>query len=375
MSGDDQGAEPIGVSLTDVTEEPWVPLHDLAVKSYYSGEIAVGRWACETLLSLPDLPKGIRSRTRCNQIFYSPLLEDLTPSVQTKPILFEVPPLFSRFNPSIAADGEGFRLVIRSADFISGMTDPFDHPVSSDGTFHEANYLVLMDGDLEVRRAELVHAPPELEEIADRPDAVRAITDCRLFSWRDQWYVSGTLFDDQREVPPAMGLLRLEDANLYDLVILSDREAGIPEKNWMPVVHGGDLLFVYSVSPTVIMRYSADGVTERATHTGPHVLRDYRGGSQGVEVDDGYLFVIHETVYRDNGTRAYPHRFILMDRDFHITHTTTPFFFLHRFKQFCCGMTRRAEQLVISFGFMNREAFVARVPLGEVLAILRPVHG
>ena len=357
------------------TEAPWRPLHDVAVQAYYSGDLDLGRWACETLLSLPDVPEGIVSRTRINQIFYAPLLADMIPGACTRPILFEVPPLHFRFNPTIAVDGDGYRVVARTADLNTDLNDPFYHPLSSDGVSHFDNYVVELDAELNVRSASIITNPADESDEIECALADYGVTDCRLFEWRGEWFVSGSLLTGNPTFATQMALLRLRDAVFDGLIVLSDPGSGRDEKNWMPVVRGEDLYFIYAVSPTVVLTHTDDGVEQVADHDSCYLLRHYRGGSQGVELSDGYLFVVHEAVALDNGTRAYPHRFIKTDHDFRITDISMPFFFLHRYKEFCCGMARRDDQLVISHGFMNREAYVSRLLLSETLTTLRPVLG
>src|SRR5579875_49229 len=359
-------------------ENPWQVLLEVSTKSYYSGDLANGRWACETLLSLPDVPKNAESQTRINQIFYSPLLDEMLSVEGTRAVLFEVPPLSSRFNPSIAATPNGFRAVVRTADFNTDLSDPWYRSFARDGKYHFANYLVDLDPDLNVRcAAKISHGSDLAQGSAEVAKALTDwnITDCRLFRWHDQWYVSGSMLDGYPDLPTSMVLLRLDGTTFHDLVLLSDPAIKKDEKNWMPVVRGDDLLFVYSISPTVVLRYTPNGIEELIRHPGPYVLRHYRGGSQGLDLGDGYLFVIHESVLLDNRTRAYPHRFVRTDADFHVTHVSTPFFFLARYVEFCCGMALRDDDLVISFGFMDREAYVSRTTLDEILALLRAVYG
>jgi len=359
----------------DWTETPWQPLHDLTLRSYYLGDLGTGRWACETLLSVPDVPESYRALARSNQVFYAPLLSDLAPSFYTRSIDFDIPPSHFPYNCTVAVDGEGYRAVVRCADILTGTHWPYQLPTAAEGQSYHANYGVQLDRDLTVKGARLVAQPVKESEDFERGLAGWGIADCRLFRWHDQWYVSGSTIRGHPDLPTSMVLLRLDGTTFHDLVLLSDPAIKKDEKNWMPVVRGDDLLFVYSISPTVVLRYTPNGIEELIRHPGPYVLRHYRGGSQGLDLGDGYLFVIHESVLLDNRTRAYPHRFVRTDADFHVTHVSTPFFFLARYVEFCCGMALRDDDLVISFGFMDREAYVSRTTLDEILALLRAVYG
>ena len=79
------------------------------------------------------------------------------------------------------------------------------------------------------------------------------------------------------------------------------------QKNWMPFVHDGDLHFVYSVDPHVVLRCDADtgecsvvGATETLADRGadaakPQSLAEARGGSNAVRVGDVYVAFVHTT--------------------------------------------------------------------------------
>jgi len=134
---------------------------------------------------------------------------------------------------------------------------------------------------------------------------------------------------------------------------------------------------MYSCRPTIVLRCDeATGeIEEVARKPGPLIAEHFRGGSQAVEVQGGYLFVVHESVDFEDGGRVCPHRFIFLDRAFNITHISPQFFFLDRALEFCTGLALRGELLTASFGYADREAHVATTHLGEILAMLQPVSG
>ncbi len=131
------------------------------------------------------------------------------------------------------------------------------------------------------------------------------------------------------------------------------------EKNWMPMSIGGKHTWVYSLDPTAIL---------------PGPLRDcplsldhLRGGA-ATPLDDGYLCVTHEVVEADEG-RVYLHRFVRLDARFFVTAVSRAWVFDHHGIEFCAGMVLDGPRLVLSYGVEDREAWVARVNLKEVLAM------
>jgi hypothetical protein len=142
----------------------------------------------------------------------------------------------------------------------------------------------------------------------------------------------------------------------------------------MPFVAGGELLIVYRCGPTIVLRCDpATGeLQRRAEHDAPDPADDFRGGSQGVAIDGrGHLFVIHE-VDRTGTALRYLHRFLMLDENLSLSAASPPFTFTSDRVEFCAGMARRDDELVLSFGVSDAAAGLAVLPLREALALLEP---
>jgi hypothetical protein len=91
------------------------------------------------------------------------------------------------------------------------------------------------------------------------------------------------------------------------------------EKNWMPRVKpapadaGGDALhFIYLCDPTRLVDDQARTVAE----TTPSIAANlFRGGSQAIALDRGWLALIHEVLWVEpvESRRYYRHRFVWFD--------------------------------------------------------------
>jgi tetratricopeptide (TPR) repeat protein len=354
--------------------EPWRPLFDLGVHSFYAGEMKAGRNACEHLLALADVPDEVRLRTRRNQIFYAPRLSELAPSAIIQEIVFETQEGWSRFNPSIAASDDGYLMIVRSSNY---TVDKWMRYTMNDGDeiIRTTNYLVTLDDNLSMQRLEVI------EDRTDRQGTfyfpVSGFEDCRLFRHHGSWYATATTREHDPGGLCRVALLRLDGSAFSALQLLDGPAPGRHEKNWMPMITSDGLRFMYSCRPTIVLRCDeATGeIEEVARKPGALIAEHFRGGSQAVEVQGRYLFVVHESVDFEDGGRVCPHRFIFMDQAFSITHISPQFFFLDRALEFCTGLALRGELLTASFGYGDREAHVASVHLGEILAMLQPVSG
>lgn len=339
------------------------------IDAYYDGRLAMGHDACERLLSLPSLPPDLVQQTRRNQVFYAPRLGELAVTLRARPIDIPVAEGWSRFNPSIARGPDGLRMVVRSANF---ATSPkLTYTVHDDaGIVQTMNYLVSLDDDLTPQEVSL------LDDQAFRPlppaFPVAGFEDCRLFWQGESWWTSATVRDRTPAGICQIALLRLENRQPVQLHLLSDGETR-HEKNWLPVVAGSEAMeFVYSISPTIRLRVdSASGrISREIDRPAPLIARHLRGGSQVIPVDGGHLCLAHESVTFEDGGRVYLHRWVWFDAQWQLARLSRPFNFQDRGVEFAAGLAQHEKSLVISYGVWDREAWLATVPLAEILPLL-----
>ncbi|HEU5433711.1 MAG TPA: hypothetical protein VFU81_18730 [Thermomicrobiales bacterium] len=354
-----------------MTDQPaWRPLFERSVQAFYDGALTEGREACERLLSLSDLPDHIVELTRQNLTHYAIGLPDLAPTATFHRLDIPVAPGWSRFNPSIAATPDGFRVLIRSSNYwvekgriaILGQSD----------VVRTAYSVADLDASLAVRR--VVPVVDETEPAGRFPTWARDYEDCRLIAVDGEWFAVGATRERNPDAVSQAALLRFADNAFRDLRLLSDAADGRDERNWMPAATpDGALRFIYSCGPTVALQPdAATGVVEAIRHPAPPLARWFRGGSQLLPVDDGYLCVIHEGIDFEGPARTYLHRWVSFDAAFRIDRISPPFYFLYRGTEYCAGMARDGDHLLLSFGLDDREAFLARLPLADALASLAP---
>ena len=276
------------------------------------------------------------------------------------------------FNPSIASDGDGFRMVVRSEniqDYNRGEVY-YNSEIRTN-----VSYLVQLDGDLQVLAVNQI----DEESVAfDRyPGQSVGFQDLRPIRVDGKWWGIGNSWELSPEQRPEMVMVRLEDFHMTDVRPLRWSESIGPEKNWMPFIHQDKLHFIYSCDPTIVLRYEQSAATlSVARRSDEQVLTTtLRGGSQGVPLGkDGFLFVVHETHVQDKRLH-YPHRFVRFDSDLRFVEISEPFTFTGDSREFCAGAAMVGSELILSFGVRHTEAWLATLPLLEALALLRPVQG
>jgi predicted GH43/DUF377 family glycosyl hydrolase len=127
---------------------------------------------------------------------------------------------------------------------------------------------------------------------------------------------------------------------------------------------------------TCLVRENGDDWTVTAHAEAPLVARGFRGGSQLVEhpwAPGLWLAIVHEVAV-SNGRRVYEHRFVMFDesQDWKIVRVSPSFAFREsRTIEFCAGLAVSGKyQLVASFGVRDAEAWLAYMPIADVLNIM-----
>ena len=100
-----------------------------------------------------------------------------------------------------------------------------------------------------------------------------------------------------------------------------------------------------------------------------------RGGSQGVEIDGSWFFATHEASGYGS-TRRYVHRVVRLTRageGFAIDGVSPRFTFTGAPIEFCAGLARHGDDLLLSVGVDDARAHLFRVPEAAVIGLLEPV--
>lgn len=318
-----------------------------------------------------------------------PGLEELVPSVRFGLIEVDVEPGWSTFNPSIASCGDSLAMVVRSANYDRRPDGSYVIDGGAGSVVRTRNYLLRFD------RPERAGAEPtsdghsddtvgpvlDARLIVDRSSrttfdtAIQGLEDGRLIWWNDGWWMVASCRDADPRGMARMALAHLDladerEVTVSDAHVLPRPSPHVHEKNWAPYVEGGELRFVYSWAPLRVMRWDAavaalDVVIERRSDPS---AADWRGGTQGVGVPGGTLFVVHRVMPGVSG-RSYRHRFVLLDDDARIA-SSPEFTFTGSEIEFAAGLARRGDELVVSFGVDDRLAAVATLPTIGVLNVL-----
>ncbi|MCE5292252.1 MAG: glycosyltransferase [Nocardiaceae bacterium] len=297
----------------------------------------------------------------------APMVADLVEEpCEATDIAVDLEPGWVALNPSLAVDDERVRLIVRTINYeLDAGGNYLIH--DPDNVVRTRNFLLELNEDGSRRRIDELHEP----RAGRFPTQVRGLEDLRLFRWRDASYVVGTSRDFDPTMRAQLVLAKVSGDRLVDLVPLGRSWGQLDEKNWMPVVDGDRLLFVYSCHPLRVFEYdpTLGAVAEVHRQATPSVLADVRGGAPGVWIGERLLVIGHE-VRASGARRLYRHRFILFDRQFRLLGYSRSFSFERYGVEFCAGMALLGTDMLVSYGVEDRAARVMALPLDAVLNLI-----
>jgi hypothetical protein len=247
------------------------------------------------------------------------------------------------------------------------------------------NLLVDLGEDGVVTKARPI-ADPGQRVVTDFP--VHGYEDVRLAPVGDALWALATVRDADADGLCRVVLLHLaDDGRVMDEWFVEGPVRGRHEKNWAPFsdahdgeYRGGDgLTVVYAWDPLIVACLSLDPATpgserfRELSRTPSGLGASVRGGTNGVRIDDGWLFLVHVSRRFPDGGARYLHRFVTVRDDFGLGHVSPFLTLMTDGVEFALGAALVGEELLIGFGVDDAEAWIARMDLARVLERLAPL--
>jgi hypothetical protein len=259
------------------------------------------------------------------------------------------------FNPAIARSADGkLAIVARLSNFtlntkFGSLTIP-----SGDRSVVNATYFSFLDHDLN---------PTEWKKLSfsEEPKLSRGVEDARLLVRGNEWVLNVVILETH--TPRARTAIYSLDNNLHATHVKTypGEVASRPEKNWMTKLESksDDFDFVSELPDNI------------------------RGGSSLIPWGDGYLALCHKTYLKKNsyynprtfgvhegGEKTYSHMFVEFDSGLKVKATSREFFLVERGIEFGIGLLEVGEDLLLSFGREDKEAWFGRIPKAIVETLL-----
>jgi FkbM family methyltransferase len=328
---------------------------------------------CDDLALDRSVSCEIRDLARNNLYWHLKSIADLAPSWQARRLKFAPPDGYFQMTPSITRHGTRLMVAERTVNY--WLTDDDKrYNTPNDAPIHTRTFLLELNPET---LEESVHGEILLPTDFPAPvfEGVQGFEDARLFSWRGDLWTSSTVRDQNRDGYAEQWLALLCDLRMCGARAMRPPGERRHEKNWIPLVDGNDLRFVYLCDPTRIVDH--DGCTIKETT--PEIAADnFRGNTQAIPFAGGWLAVIHWTVWQGQWPK-YRHRFVWFDADYKLQKTSPGFAFPYsatdeflRGYQYAMGLCWHPDErrLVISYQVDERESWIATVEADDIRSLL-----
>lgn len=211
------------------------------------------------------------------------------------------------------------------------------------------------------------------------------LEDARVVRWKKKLYISGVRRDIIDNGEGRMELCEIDWTKDHCKEITRDRihppEPTYLEKNWMPILDMPYHYVKWTFPLQVVKALPNKKKTEKAPKGDiitiksidvttndffiPNI-RHQRGGSQVIPYKNGRMAILHECdfFHNENGRKDahYYHRFIFWDKDWNTTAVTKPLKFMEAQIEFCCGLAKKDNQFLITFGYQDNAAYILSMP-------------
>jgi len=288
-------------------------------------------------------------------------------------------------NPSIFIDDDGDILVnLRHVNYSlyhaeKDMKFPsawgplaYLHP-EKDMNLRTYNYLCRLDKDLNITDYCLVDT--ESLDVSPLWEFV-GLEDARVVKWNNKYYLIGVRRDTTTNGQGRMEYSEIDlDKKNWTAKEISririptlGKDDSYCEKNWYPIIDK-PYHFIKWTSPTEIVKAlptNPPNIEQLSLKNTFNVGIDQRGGSQMIPWNDYYISISHEVNlwnnYLNQKNGIYRHKLCVWDKDYNLIGLSPESFsFLDAYIEFCAGVAKLEDDLLITFGFSDNAAFVLKV--------------
>jgi hypothetical protein len=259
------------------------------------------------------------------------------------------------FNPAVARGANGrLAIVARRTNYTLDTKFGSLNIPSGDRSVVNATYFSFLDDDLN---------PTEWKKLSfsKEPKLTRGAEDARLLVRDSEWFLSVVILEDHTPRARIAIYSLNKDLHATHVKTYPGEVVATPEKNWMTKLESeaNDFVFVSELPDNI------------------------RGGSSLIPWGDGYLALCHKTYLKKNSyynpmtfgihegiERTYSHLFVEFDSDLEIKAVSREFFLVERGIEFGTGLLGVGDDLLLSFGREDKEAWFGRVPKAVVEGLL-----
>jgi len=340
-------------------------MEELSILGAYNDKTRdIGFSAADNLSLMRKVPDVVRETARRNVFWYLQPLKNYTPSFKAYRIP-EVNPdsKFVNSNPSVAIVDDKIKAIVRTVSYRIRPDGSYDY--NGNHAIRTTNYLADFSLDFVVGKVVELQRPtgfpaPVFKDILD-------VEDMRLIPWHGELWTNGCVLEQNSNAWREQFCMQInpETGEVFNWRRM-DVEPKQNEKNWMPILDDRRFKFMYR--PGWVVRSDGEFVVK---HEPILAVDQFSGGGQCVPFDGGYIAIVHEArPDPTNGKRYYQHRFVWFDKEYVLRKVSKPFVFFGKQIEFAAGLAHHNDKFIVSFGVLDREAWLATIDEHEVRDLL-----
>lgn len=294
--------------------------------------------------------------------------------IQSYPILLDMIPnqllkidSLSLFNPSIAEDVDKLFFLARESSHPIRLEKDYTKVLKSN--LKDINHIFILSGD-RFHHAGLLDDQVLANQFKSE---YHGLHDIRLFKLENQiWGLGGMLLSREPKSLMRQVLFRLNENKVTQPLILDSPFGFQVEKNWMPVVKGGKLFFVYSLDPFVLLELSNKKIIVQGQVKESKDIKLF-GNTAFVKYKDIFIGLAHQPrILIDK--YYYLHCFVVLNDQLEFIEKSQPFFIMRRGVEFASGLLLQEEKMHITFGVADRAACMATINILDLKKFIHSVN-
>lgn len=168
-------------------------------------------------------------------------------------------------------------------------------------------------------------------------------------------------------------ICKIDNNTITKVLRLKGFEEGRCEKNWVPFIHEDSICILYMSDPMTVIRPNLEtGEYEILCRKESNYFNysDFRGGSQLIPYKNGYLYIIHEVIFR-NSRRYYFHRFVYIE-NFEVVEFSPMFYLVNKTIEFVAGLcySKDKQNIIITLGLEDKKAYIYTMSVNDIDGLL-----
>lgn len=375
--------------------------YELSIVSFYVKDFNQGCYSCEKILLQDSDSHNIKESVKQNIIFYINPINILSKkkiefsyNIRSNEKRFPMNTSIIRCNnnnieSSIEsnvenrAENNGFDIIVRTVNY---SYDQYGKYIFHYHTAISDNYLLHLSNDFQ-----LCPSPFSLPDSScqgkehqinhsfkiNNSSNFKGLEDMRLFLYNNEYWFTcvSPEINPKGYTQVCLGRLSLMgDVDVFLPLIGPDENRN--QKNWLPLVYNNEILLIYSHKPFILLKPILIGdqkgycpIWKEKILT--RDLSDYRGSCSPIPYKKGYLYMIHQTIFKDNFYN-YFNRFVYLNSNLEKIKLSKLFYFFYKGIEYCMGMEwNNQKNLIITVSKLDNVSYLCEIDRTEVEAMFK----